>query len=84
MSANNTFRGSLAAHRDAEQAMFDMDKALARGDYQAAADAAERAADFEREALQTIPVDRWRTRALITESAESLAARALKLRYHCD
>jgi hypothetical protein len=54
--------------------MSEMDAALSRGDYLAASEAARRASDCEREALETIPLHRWRTRAIIAESMGSLEA----------
>jgi hypothetical protein len=80
MTDHSEPRGSVAAHRDAEKAMADMDRALARGDYLGAAQAAERAAAFELEALQAIPVERERTRTLIAISASSLAEHAVLFR----
>lgn len=67
---------SVELHRKAEVLMGEMDAAIARKDWLAAAKAADDAADCESRALTTIPPERIRTRAIIAESAGALRARA--------
>lgn len=79
--------GSVAQHRKAEQAMFEMDAAKSRGHWWTAAACADAAALWEERALATLREccsERTRTIAVVEESAQSLRALAREYRAKAD
>jgi len=66
---------SLDLHRRAEELMLRADEALLRGDADEARQAFSQAADFELEAIATVPSERVRTRGILVMSAVSLLRR---------
>ncbi|MHB8577223.1 MAG: hypothetical protein ACYDCQ_18075, partial [Dehalococcoidia bacterium] len=63
---------SLDLHRQAEDLMFEGDRLRAKREFAAAAHAYRRAAELESDTFELIPLEKQRTRGIISVSAVSL------------